>query len=102
MNITFEEAVELINEAEAIIIDDDALTYPVYDEEMERIEMKWETDEGLGFELYFTKEMNKEVEVDLETDELKFWPVTDVHDDTKTCIKLLRVTNLKNIFYSDR
>jgi hypothetical protein len=65
--ITLKEAYNILEDASAIIIDDNVLVYPALtglegSDDNEFLYFKWD-DEGLGYELTFKEEDNREVKV---------------------------------------
>ena len=46
MNITYDQLVQTINDASAVIVDFDALTFPYIDEDERYIELSWDSPDG--------------------------------------------------------
>jgi hypothetical protein len=66
--ITLKEAYQILEDASAIIIDDNVLVYPALtglegSDDNEFLYIQWWDDEGLGYELTFKEEDNQEVRV---------------------------------------
>jgi len=79
--ITLKEAYQILEQASAVIIDDNVLVYPALtglegSDDNEFLYFKWD-DEGLGYELTFKEEDNQEVEV--AGSSLFFYAVGDIY-----------------------
>ena len=79
--ITLKEAYNILQDASAVIIDDNVLVYPALDmiegsDENEFLYLSWD-DEGLGYEVKFCEGDNQEVEV--AGSSLFFYAVGDIY-----------------------
>jgi hypothetical protein len=92
--ITLKEAYNILQDASAIIIDDNVLVYPSLseleeDDTNEFMYLSWD-DEGLGYEVKFCEGDNKEVEV--AGSSLFLYAVGDIY---RTEVKILTTKELE-------
>jgi hypothetical protein len=96
--ITLEEAYRILQNASAVIIDDNALIYhSLYDlegdDENEFLYLSWDDEDGCGFSLKFAEKDNREVTV---SGCCMFLYDTDSEgEDDHTQITILNPTNLE-------
>ena len=92
--ITLKEAYNILQDASAVIIDDNVLVYPALDmiegsDENEFLYLSWD-DEGLGYEVKFCEGDNQEVEV--AGSSLFLYAVGDIY---RTEVKILTTKELE-------
>lgn len=66
--ITLKEAYSILEEASAVIIDDNTLTYPSLfgieeDDDNEFLYLSWEDEDGYIYELFFREKDNKSIQI---------------------------------------
>lgn len=97
MIISLKKAYELLENCSAIMVDANALVYPVMYEQgiksnnHDFMELKWEADDSY-YEITFSKDENEEVEIQCDCMFLK------EEDGTKHCITLLQPLDIEAQF----